>query len=233
MSWQLSLYETRVLGALIEKEITTPEQYPLSLNGLTTACNQKSNREPVLNLDEQTIQATADELVKKNLISEAQSRGSRVVKYKHRFCNTEFGKLKFTEQELGIVCLLFLRGPQTPGELRTRSNRLCKFNDVAETESVLNQMASREDGPFVVKLPREPGKRESRYAHLFSGEVEGGDAGDEVLNAESAITESASFASAGSESSAAMERISALETEVAELRQQVRDLTQMVDELIN
>ena len=217
---ELSLLETRVIGALIEKEITTPDQYPLSLNGLMTACNQKSNREPVLSLSEQEVQATADALIKKNLISEAQGSGSRVVKYKHRFCNTEFGKLKLTEQELGIVCLLFLRGPQTPGELRSRSNRLCKFNDVAETESVLNTLAGRDDGPFVVRLPREAGKRESRYGHLFSGEVE-------VVAAEDGAVGLAAVAAGGDD-----DRIAALEMEVADLKEQVANLTEMVNELI-
>lgn len=233
MSWQLTLNETRVLGALFEKEVTTPEQYPLSLNGLTTACNQKSNREPVLSLDEQTVQATADELVKKNLISEAQSRGSRVVKYKHRFCNTEFGKLKFTDQELAIVCLLFLRGPQTPGELRTRSNRLCSFSDVAETESVLNQLSSREDGPFVLKLAREAGKRESRYVHLFSGEVDESAAQNTIANTGGDETFSSQQSVVDSVPADAVERIDALESEVADLKLQVGELTRLVDELIN
>ena len=94
------------------------------------------------------------------------------MKYRHRFCNSEFGKLKFSEQELGIVCVLLLRGPQTPGELRTRTNRLCKFSDVHEVESTLEQLMERDDGPFVVRLPREAGRRELRYAHLFSGEVQ-------------------------------------------------------------
>ena len=171
MDITLTHYEARVIGCLIEKEITTPDQYPLSLNALTNACNQKSNREPVLALAESTVQQTLDELVKKRLVLDKSGFGSRVVKYQHRFCNSEFGNLKFSEQELGIVCVLLLRGPQTPGELRTRTNRLCKFTDVHEVESTLEQLIERDDGPFVVRLPREAGKRELRYAHLFSGEV--------------------------------------------------------------
>jgi len=163
--------EARVIGCLIEKEITTPDQYPLSLNGLISACNQKSNRYPVLELDESTVQQTTDELVKKHLVSTQTGYGSRVSKYQHRFCNTEFGRLHLSERELGIVCILLLRGPQTPGELRTHTNRLCQFNDMQEVESTLRGLMEREDGPFVTRLPREPGKRESRYAHLFSGEV--------------------------------------------------------------
>jgi uncharacterized protein YceH (UPF0502 family) len=169
---QLSAYEARVIGSLIEKEHTTPEQYPLSLNALTSACNQKSSRDPVMNLDEGVVQETVDGLIKKRLVSEKTGFGSRVVKYQHRFCNTDFGDLTFSPQELGVICVLLLRGAQTPGELRIRSERLCKFNDVHEAEAVLERLMRRGDGPFVVRLPREPGKRESRYAHLFCGDVE-------------------------------------------------------------
>jgi uncharacterized protein len=168
---ELTFHETRIIGCLIEKEITTPEQYPLSLNALTNACNQKSNRDPVLGLDESTVQETLDELKKKHFVQEKSGFGSRVVKYQHRFCNTEFGALKFPAQALGIICVLFLRGPQTPGELRTRTNRLCEFADVQEVEAILQSLMEDESGPYVTKLAREPGKRESRYAHLFSGDV--------------------------------------------------------------
>jgi uncharacterized protein len=169
---QLTPNEARVIGSLLEKERTTPEQYPLSLNALTNACNQKSSRDPVMSLDERIVQETLDGLIKKRLVSEKTGFGSRVAKYQHRFCNTDFGDLKFSEQELGIICALLLRGPQTPGELRTRTERLCKFSDMNEAEAVLKHLMVREDGPFIVKLPREAGKRESRYAHLFCGEVE-------------------------------------------------------------
>ncbi|MEJ2565150.1 MAG: YceH family protein [Gammaproteobacteria bacterium] len=172
MNIQLTVNEARVIGALIEKERTTPDQYPLSLHALTAACNQKSSREPVMNLDEGQVKETLDNLIKKRLVSEKTGFGSRVAKYQHRFCNTDFGDLKLSEQELGIICVLLLRGPQTPGELRIRTERLCGFNDVHETEAVLNNLIDREDGPFVVRLPREAGKREPRYAHLFSGDVE-------------------------------------------------------------
>ena len=172
MNLELSPIETRIIGCLIEKEKTTPDQYPLSLNALTNACNQKSNRDPVMNLSEVEVQQTVDELVKKHLVSSAGGANSRVTKYRHRFANTEFSQYKFNDREMGIVCVLFLRGPQTPGELRGRTNRLCEFNDIQQVEDTLEQLSSREDGPFVVKLPREPGRRESRYAHLFSGEVD-------------------------------------------------------------
>jgi len=169
---ELSPVETRIIGCLIEKEKTTPDQYPLSLNGLTNACNQKSNRDPVMHLSEVEVQQALDELVKKHLVSSAGGASSRVKKYKHRFANTEFSEFKFNDREMGIVCVLFLRGPQTPGELRSRTNRLCEFNDIQQVEETLERLRIREDGPFVVKLPREPGRRESRYAHLFSGEVD-------------------------------------------------------------
>ncbi len=175
MNIQLTANEARVIGVLIEKEIATPEQYPLSLNALTNACNQKSNREPVLQLDEVTVQQIVDGLGKRHLVVAKSGFGSRVTKYQHRFCNSEFGALKFSGLELAIVCELLLRGPQTPGELRTHADRLCKFGDVQAVEATLNGLIEREDGPFVARLPREAGKRESRYAHLFSGEVHAAD----------------------------------------------------------
>lgn len=167
MELVLGPLEARVIGALIEKEICTPDQYPLSLNALVNACNQKSNREPVLDLSELDIRAVVDELIRKRLVVNTAGFNARVPRYQHRFCNTEFGTLKFSEQELGIVCELLLRGPQTPGELRSRTNRLCSFDDVTQVDAALAALI--EQGPYVVKLPREPGKRESRYAHLFSG----------------------------------------------------------------
>jgi uncharacterized protein len=171
MNIELSPIEARVIGCLIEKQITTPDQYPLSLNALVNACNQKSNRDPVMSADEREIQATLDHLIRKHLVIEKSGFGSRVPKYQHRFCNTEFGSLKFTPQELAIVCELLVRGPQTPGELRTRAARMASFSDVAQVETALESLSSRADGPFVVRLPREPGRRDSRYAHLFSGAV--------------------------------------------------------------
>ncbi|MDA8259572.1 MAG: DUF480 domain-containing protein [Betaproteobacteria bacterium] len=223
MNMELSLHETRVIGCLIEKEITTPEQYPLSLNALTNACNQRSNREPVLDLDEVAVQQVLDGLVRKYLVNEQGGFGSRVPKFQHRFCNSNYGTLKFTPQELGVVCELFLRGPQTPGELRSHTARLCRFGDVTEVEAVLQQLAEREDGPFVVRLPREPGKRESRYAHLFSGEVSVG-MSQGAEHAGAAVRAEPSPASA--ERLAQLEqRITALEAEVAVLKRQGADPT--------
>jgi len=172
MKIELTPLEARVIGCLIEKEITTPDQYPLSLNALVTACNQKTNREPVLELDEREVQAIVDGLSRRFLVSDKGSHGGRTTRYRHRFCNTEFGPLKFSPYELGVICVLLLRGPQTPGELRTRTQRLCDFADVDAVETTLENLLAREDGPFVARLPRAPGARESRYAHLFSGHIE-------------------------------------------------------------
>jgi uncharacterized protein YceH (UPF0502 family) len=166
---ELTPLEARVIGCLIEKQITTPDQYPLSLNALTNACNQKSNRDPVMALDEGSVQQTLDALNHKHLILEKSGFGSRVPKYQHRFCNTEFGSLQLAEVEVAILCELMLRGPQTPGELRSRAGRMTSLSGVEEVETALESLASRADGPLVVKLTREPGRRESRYAQLFTG----------------------------------------------------------------
>jgi len=169
MNIELTPIEARIIGCLIEKQITTPDQYPLSVNSLTSACNQKSNRDPVLSLDESSIQAALDGLARKHLVMEKSGFGSRVAKYQHRFCNTEFGTLKFSAVELALVCELLLRGPQTPGELRSRASRMAPIAEAAEVEAALQQLTSRTDGPFVARLAREAGRRESRYMHLFSG----------------------------------------------------------------
>lgn len=164
---QLNQHEARVIGCLLEKEITTPDQYPLSLNSLTLACNQKSSRDPVLELSETDVQNAIDSLNKKRLISEQSGFGSRVIKYKHRFCNTEFSELLLSPAGVAIVCLLLLRGPQTAGELRTRSNRLHDFKDLHEVEHELDKLASREPA-LVQQLAREPGRRECRFMSLFT-----------------------------------------------------------------
>ncbi|OWF79954.1 DUF480 domain-containing protein [Yersinia frederiksenii] len=208
MKHSLNAQEARVIGCLLEKQVTTPEQYPMSLNGVTIACNQKTNREPVMELSESEVQQTLDFLLKKHLIR-TQS-GNRVMKYEHRFCNSEFGNLKFSPAELAVITTLLLRGAQTPGELRTRTNRMYEFADVAETEEVLTQLSLREDGPFVVCLAREPGKRESRFMHLFSGDIA------PTLSVEEG-------AEGGS---------SALEARVAQLEQQVIALTRRLDEVL-
>ncbi|UBO72856.1 YceH family protein [Aeromonas rivuli] len=225
MELVLGPLEARVIGCLIEKEISTPDQYPLSLNALVNACNQKSNRDPVLELEELQIRAVVDELIRKRLVVNTAGFNARVPRYQHRFCNTEFGDLKFDAQALGIVCELLLRGPQTPGELRSRTNRLCQFEDVTQVDAVLHELM--EQGPYVVKLAREPGKRESRFAHLFSGEVSGV-ASDEV----SAYSGREPGGSGANGSNAALaERVETLETEISELRGQVAALSARLDEL--
>ncbi len=167
MDIELTPIEARVLGSLIEKELTTPEQYPLSLNALVNACNQKSNRDPVMSLSESDVQDGLDGLSKKLLVSEKEGFGSRVVKYKQRLCGTEFSELRLNEREIGVLCVMLVRGPQTPGELRTRTNRLCQFDDVKQVEKTLTHLMTRDDGPFVQRLAREPGKRDARYMQLF------------------------------------------------------------------
>jgi uncharacterized protein YceH (UPF0502 family) len=171
MKFELSALEARVIGCLLEKQITTPEQYPMSLNALTNACNQKSNRDPVLQLPEAEVQGLIDALSRKHLLLEKSGFGSRVPKYQQRFCNTEFSVFQFTPQERAIVCELLLRGPQTPGELRSRAARMASFADAGEAEAALEALAHREAGALVVRLPREPGRRETRYAHLFGGPI--------------------------------------------------------------
>ncbi|MEI8598500.1 YceH family protein [Vibrio natriegens] len=214
MKVELTAIEARVIGCLIEKEVTTPDLYPLSLNALTNACNQKSNREPVMSLSESDVLDAVDALIERRLVSDESAFNSRVSKYQHRFCNTEFGDLKLTEQEKGIVCCMLLRGAQTPGEIRTRTNRLTTFRDVKEVENVLEHLASEEKGPLVVKLPREAGKRESRYMHLFCGEVD-------VSAIETTATVSPSS-----------DRVSQLEQEVAMLREELDALKAQVESLL-
>ena len=161
---QLSTNQQRILGCLLEKQSTTPEHYPLSLNALVNACNQKSNRDPVLSLTDEDVQNALDELIEMRLVTIDEGLSGRVNKYDHRFCNTEFSNLQFSAQQRAIVCLLLLRGAQTPGELRTRSARLADFNNVNEVETALNKLIESE---YTRKLEREAGKRDSRYIHLF------------------------------------------------------------------
>lgn len=162
----LSPLEQRVIGCLIEKQVSTPENYPLTLKALLNACNQKSNRDPVLSLSEAELQVAIDSLIARRLVNNCADFNARTAKYQHRFCNTEFGDLKFNEPELAIITELLLRGPQTPRELRSRTARLHSFADVASVETSLHSLI--EKGPYVVKLAKLPGKRDARYGHLFS-----------------------------------------------------------------
>lgn len=164
MSYQLTAAEARVLGCLIEKEITTPEYYPLSVNALLNACNQKSNREPVMSLDEDAVRQALRSLSDQFLVRSANS-DSRVAKFEHRLQEV----FNFHRHEIALLCVLLLRGPQTPGELRTRTDRMYAFEDLDSVHSALALLMKREP-PLVALLPRQPGTKESRYAHLLSGE---------------------------------------------------------------
>ena len=212
MNFVLSEVEARVLGCLIEKEITTPEYYPLSLNALVNACNQKSNRHPVMNLDEDAVKAALRTLSDQML---ARSAGveSRVAKYEHRLADA----FNFTRPDTAIVCELLLRGPQTPGELRSRAERLHPFEDLSVVHSTLKHLMEREP-PVVALLPRQPGTKEARYAHLFSGELE---------SQRTEATRQAQPSSVSAEPVAGVEvsnRMTQLEAEVSSLRMEVEEL---------
>ncbi len=168
MEFSLNTVEARVLGALIEKDLATPEYYPLSLNALTNACNQKTNREPVTAYDDATVAAAIDGLRTKRMAAAVSAAGSRVEKYAHRLSDN----FNFSARELAILSVLLLRGPQTPGELRERAGRMHAFDDLEAVEATLNRLIEREPEPLVKRLPRAPGTKEARYAHLFSGDVE-------------------------------------------------------------
>ncbi|MBO4151653.1 YceH family protein [Enterobacter kobei] len=207
MKYQLNGTEARVIGCLLEKQVATPEQYPLSVNAVTMACNQKTNREPVMNLSEHDVQDVLDALVKRHYLRTVSGFGNRVTKYEQRFCNSEFGDLKLSSAEVAVVTTLLLRGAQTPGELRTRASRMHEFSDMQEVEQTLEGLAAREDGSYVVRLAREPGKRESRYMHLFCGDVD--------ISVTSPVTD----ITAGDDDLVA--RVEALEGEVAGLKQRL------------
>jgi uncharacterized protein YceH (UPF0502 family) len=208
----LNHIETRVLGALVEKDITTPDYYPLSLNALVNGCNQKSNRDPVMNLDEDAVRQALHTLNEKGLVAGASSADSRVPKYEHRLQEV----FNFTRGETALICVLLLRGPQTPGELRGRTERILQFTGLDDVQSTLQRLMQREP-PLVKVLPRQPGTKEARYAHLFSGDI---------VAAESSAAINATPSNAEREA----ERITRLEEEVASLRRELADLKQqMVD----
>jgi uncharacterized protein len=205
----LSEIEARVLGALIEKELTTPEYYPLSLNALVNACNQKSNRDPVMNLDENSVREAMRALEKKGLAGPADNMVSRVAKYEHRLQEA----YNFTRHETAILAELLLRGPQTPGELRNRADRMHKFDDLGIAQSTLQRLMKREP-PLVKVLPRQPGTKEARYAHLLSGDVE------VPAVAESAPEVMATSGAGGGD------RIARLENQVENLQSEIENLKQ-------
>lgn len=174
MDIHLTPIEARVLGALIEKEATTPDYYPLSLNGVINACNQKSNRDPVMSLGETETLEALDGLVSKRLARDRTAAGSRVTKYGHRLSGTLGLTRDFSREEIAVLCVLMLRGAQTVGEIRGRSQRLCPFENLGQVETTLSGLMTRADGPYVTRLAREPGRKEARYAHLLCGDVDPG-----------------------------------------------------------
>ena len=211
MNILLNEVECRVLGSLVEKEANTPEYYPLSLNALLNACNQKSNREPVMNLEEAAVRNALHSLDGQSLVRSVSASDSRVTKYEHRLQEA----FNFYRHEIAILCVLLLRGPQTPGELRTRSERMHSFDDLGAVQASLQHLMKREP-PLVKVLPRQPGTKEARYAHLLAGDVEGFEAKPDVVTpATTAIS-----ADAG--------RMAHLEEEVAALRKEVADLKQQL-----
>jgi uncharacterized protein YceH (UPF0502 family) len=171
MNLNLDPVEACIIGSLMEKSMITPDQYPLSLNALVNACNQKSSREPVMKLSEREVQAALEGLQRRYLVREKSGFGGRVPKYHYRLYNDEIGDFRFSAAERAVVCLLLLRGPQTPGELRSRAGRMHEFADTEEVERALQALMNYEQGPFVTRLAREPGRREPRYAQLFTGDT--------------------------------------------------------------
>jgi uncharacterized protein YceH (UPF0502 family) len=219
---RLTAAEARVLGALMEKEATTPEYYPLSLNALVNACNQRSNREPVMDLDEEAVRQALHGLEDDGLAGKARSADGRVAKYEHWLGEA----FNFSRAEAALICVLLLRGPQTPGELRGRTERLHKFDEIADVLAGLQKLMDREP-PLVAVLPRQPGTKESRYAHLLSGDVEAAVAGSAAYSPGPGVFAPRELAvDAGSD-----ERISNIEAQMRELKQEMADLRQKFDDM--
>jgi uncharacterized protein YceH (UPF0502 family) len=206
----LTEVETRVLGSLVEKELTTPDYYPLSLNALVNACNQKSNRDPMMNLNESAVSQALRSLEKEGLAGPADGMDNRVTKFEHRLQEA----FNFDRREIAILCELLLRGAQTPGELRGRAERMHPFEDLGQVQSTLQRLAQREP-PLVKMLPRQPGTKEARYAHLLSGDVQ--------IQAPAAAPETAV-----TNNTADSERIARLENDVATLQNEVANLKQQL-----
>jgi uncharacterized protein YceH (UPF0502 family) len=204
----LDAVEQRVLGSLIEKSKTTPDYYPMTLNGLTAACNQKTSRHPVVQYDEETVVLALDSLKKRGLINTATGGGSRTIKYKHNIALAY--PLDFAE--VAIICLLLLRGPQTPGELNTNSGRLFEFDSLDEVQQTLENLMKYE-APFVVQLPRRPGQKEARFTHLFGGEVD--------LTQEEFLPEEP-----------ARKSVNEMETRLAKVEQELAELKEAFDKLL-
>lgn len=206
--------EVRILGVLIEKQMATPDYYPLSLNAVCTACNQRSNREPVMDLDEAAVQAAVDRLRNRRLVWQIRTHGSRIPKYRHNLEEVA----DFSDREMAVLCVLFLRGPQTAGELRQRTVRLAEFHALPAVEHTLQKLAGREEGPFAVQLPRRPGQKENRWAHLFAAVEET----DAVLDAAPPAEER--VPPEGGDALRDPDRIEILEDRVADLEAELSDL---------
>jgi uncharacterized protein YceH (UPF0502 family) len=207
----LSLLETRVLGVLVEKERTVPDAYPLTLNALTSGCNQKSSRDPVLEASETDVQAAIDRLKSLSLVVETS--GGRVMRYAHNVGRV----LQVPPQSVALLAVLFLRGPQTPGELRIHSERLHKFGDLLSVQAFLEELAERKDGALVRELPRQPGARENRWVHLLSGEPE--------------MAAGSAAAPAAASEAVARSDVAVLQAQVKELQAEVASLTEVVERL--
>jgi hypothetical protein len=205
--------EARIIGCLMEKSVLTPDQYPLTVNALTNACNQKSGRDPVMSLEKNAVQRIARGLGAKHLVHVEENFRSGVEKYRQRLCNTTYNDLQLDKPQFAIVCLLLLRGPQTPGELRARSGRLHTFADNRAVEDALGTLIDRDGDPLVVKLPRTPGRKDSEYMHLFAGPV------DTAAHAARAQAATAAATGSGAGTSGLADRVARLEREVAELRE--------------
>ncbi|HYX41383.1 MAG TPA: YceH family protein [Pyrinomonadaceae bacterium] len=210
---KLNDVEVRVLGALVEKQLTTPEYYPLTFNALMHACNQISNRDPVVAYDEQTVTGALESLREKKLVRMVSTAEGRVPKYRHVLNEV----IELRSAELALLCVLLLRGPQTVGELRGRTERLYSFSDIAYVEAALQALIERADGPLVVKLSRQTGQKESRYAHLLSGPVE-------------LVEQAQAQPSDATRTRAGADRLAQLESEVAALRQELTELRQQFTE---
>ena len=210
--------EARVIGCLLEKSVVTPDQYPLTLNAVVNACNQKSSRHPVVTFEPGTVQRTLRDLETKHFVRSNENFKSRVEKYTHRFCNTPFSDYQFDPPEFAIVCLLLLRGPQTPGELRARSGRLHSFDDNATVLDALTSMTELDGNPLLVKLPRSPGRKDAEYMHLFCGSI------DVEVHASQARETQKDRAPEPAGVSDLAQRVSVLEAEVTELRKALETL---------
>lgn len=215
MSLNLNSNEARVIGCLLEKSLTTPDQYPLTLNALTSACNQKSGRNPVMSMEQGAVQRAVRDLEANHLLSTDENFKSRVEKYSQRFCNTRYSEFQFDPPQMAIVCLLLLRGAQTPGELRARSARLFAFPDNAAVVDAVNGLIEREGEPLVMQLPRTAGRKDAEYMHLFCGAV---DVDAHVSHAQSARAEGSSDRISMADLA---NRVSKLEEELAALKEQL------------